>query len=111
MLRLPVRDATSGFRAYRADVLRDVDLDHVQADGYGFQVEMAYQVHTMGGHIAEVPIEFRDRTRGRSKMSMRIVVEALWLVTRWGARDRLHRTRPLVGAPRPELQRVTRRGR
>jgi dolichol-phosphate mannosyltransferase len=99
MLRLPVHDATSGFRAYRADVLRDIDLDHVQADGYGFQVEMAYQVHTMGGHIAEVPIEFRDRTLGRSKMSMRIVVEALWLVTRWGARDRLHRTRPLVGAP------------
>ena len=56
------------------------------------------RVHTMGGHIAEVPIEFRDRTLGRSKMSMRIVVEALWLVTRWGARDRLHRTRPLVGA-------------
>ena len=101
MLRLPVRDATSGFRAYRADVLRDIDLDHVQADGYGFQVEMAYQVHTMGGHITEVPIEFRDRTLGRSKMSMRIVVEALWLVTRWGARDRLHRTRPIVGAPRP----------
>jgi dolichol-phosphate mannosyltransferase len=99
MLRLPVHDATSGFRAYRADVLEDIDLDHVRADGYGFQVEMAYQVHTMGGHIAEVPIEFRDRTLGRSKMSMRIVVEALWLVTRWGARDRLHRTRPLVGAP------------
>jgi dolichol-phosphate mannosyltransferase len=101
MLGLPVHDATSGFRAYRADVLRDIDLDRVQADGYGFQVEMAYQVHTMGGHITEVPIEFRDRTLGRSKMSMRIVVEALWLVTRWGARDRLHRTRPLVGAPRP----------
>jgi dolichol-phosphate mannosyltransferase len=99
MLRLPVHDATSGFRAYRADVLEDIDLDHVRADGYGFQVEMAYQVHTMGGHIAEVPIEFRDRTLGRSKMSMRIVVEALWLVTCWGVRDRLHRTRPLVGAP------------
>jgi len=98
MLRLPVRDATSGFRAYRAGVLEAIDLDHVQADGYGFQVEMAYQVHALGGHIAEVPIEFRDRTLGRSKMSMRIVVEALWLVTRWGARDRLHRTRPLVGA-------------
>ena len=98
MLRLPVHDATSGFRAYRADVLEAIDLDRVRADGYGFQVEMAYQVHTMGGHIAEVPIEFRDRTLGRSKMSMRIVVEALWLVTRWGARDRIHRTRPLVGA-------------
>jgi dolichol-phosphate mannosyltransferase len=99
MLGVPVHDATSGFRAYRADVLEAIDLDRVRADGYGFQVEMAYQVHTMGGDIAEVPIEFRDRTLGRSKMSMRIVVEALWLVTCWGVRDRLHRTRPLVGAP------------
>ena len=99
MLRLPIHDATSGFRAYRADILEDIDLDHVRADGYGFQVEMAYQVHNLGGTIAEVPIEFRDRTLGRSKMSMRIVVEALWLVTCWGVRDRLHRTRPLVGAP------------
>ena len=112
MLRLPVRDATSGFRAYRADVLGAIDLDRVRADGYGFQVEMAYQVHAMGGYIAEVPIEFRDRTLGRSKMSMRIVVEALWLVTCWGVRDRLHRTRrhrtrlhrtrPLVGAHGPQ---------
>ena len=65
----------------------------VRADGYGFQVEMAYRVHKMGGRIAEVPIEFRDRTLGRSKMSMRIVVEALWLVTRWGIRDRMRPTR------------------
>ena len=104
MLRIPVHDATSGFRAYRADILEDIDLDHVRADGYGFQVEMAYRVHTLGGTIAEVPIECRDRTLGRSKMSMRIVVEALWLVTCWGVRDRLHRTRPLVGAPRPAIR-------
>ena len=101
MLRLPVADATSGFRAYRAAALAAIDLDRVRADGYGFQVEMAYRVHTMGGTIAEIPIEFRDRTLGRSKMSSRIVIEALLLVTRWGLRDRIFgtRTRPAVGAP------------
>jgi len=101
MLRVPVADTTSGFRAYRAAALEAIDLDHVRADGYGFQVEMAYRVHTMGGTIAEIPIEFRDRTLGRSKMSSRIVIEALLLVTRWGLRDRIFgtRTRPAVGAP------------
>ena len=93
MLRVPIQDATSGFRAYRAETLTAIDLDEVRADGYGFQVEMAYRVHNMGGRIAEVPIEFRDRTLGRSKMSMRIVVEALWLVTRWGLRDRVRPSR------------------
>lgn len=101
MLGVPVRDATSGFRAFRAAALEAVDLDHVRADGYGFQVEMAYRVHSVGGSITEIPIAFRDRTRGRSKMSARIVAEALWLVTRWGVRDRIYgaRRRPAVGAP------------
>ena len=87
-LRLPVHDATSGFRAYRASVLSKVDLDGVRAEGYGFQVEMVYRIAALGGVIAEVPIRFADRTRGRSKMSTRIVVEALGLVTWWGIRDR-----------------------
>jgi len=88
MLRLPAADSTSGFRAYRAAALRAVDLDAVQASGYGFQVEMTYRVARAGGRVAEVPIEFRDRVAGTSKMSMRIVVEAFLLVTRWGLRDR-----------------------
>jgi dolichol-phosphate mannosyltransferase len=91
MLRLATRDATSGFRAYRAGALRAVDLDTVRANGYGFQVEMAYRVTAVGGDVREIPIEFRDRRAGRSKMSSRIVVEALWLVTKWGVRDRLMR--------------------
>jgi dolichol-phosphate mannosyltransferase len=89
MLGLPTRDATSGFRAYRADALRAVDLDTVRANGYGFQVEMTYRVARVGGQITEIPIEFRDRVAGTSKMSFRIVAEALLLVTRWGLRDRL----------------------
>jgi dolichol-phosphate mannosyltransferase len=94
VLRLPVHDSTSGFRAYRAGILRRLDLDAVRADGYGFQIEMAYRVAMLGGHIEERPIEFRDRERGNSKMSMRIVVEALALVTWWGLRDRVLRRRP-----------------
>jgi dolichol-phosphate mannosyltransferase len=94
MLGLSVRDATAGFRAYRADILRAVPLDGVRADGYGFQVEMVYLIEQHGGKVVEIPITFRDRELGRSKMSARIVVEALVLVTWWGVRDRVrHLTR------------------
>lgn len=94
MLGMKVRDATAGYRAYRAGCLRTIDLDTVKADGYGFQIEMAYRVSRGGGVIVEVPIAFIDRVRGTSKMSGRIVVEALRLVTVWGIRDRLlHRSR------------------
>ena len=87
MLGLAINDATAGFRAYRADVLRRIDLEHVRADGYGFQVEMVYRIVHLGGRIVEVPITFTDRVEGSSKMSGRIVVEALGLVTLWGVRD------------------------
>ena len=61
----------------------------MRANGYGFQVEMTYRVARVGGQITEIPIEFRDRIAGTSKMSFRIVAEALLLVTRWGLRDRV----------------------
>jgi dolichol-phosphate mannosyltransferase len=93
MLRMPVRDATAGFRAYRREILERVGLERVRADGYGFQIEMAYEVSKAGGRIVELPICFRDRLRGESKMSPNIVTEALWLVTRWGMRDRVRRLR------------------
>jgi dolichol-phosphate mannosyltransferase len=89
LLGLSVRDATSGFRAYRAEALRGIDLATVSADGYGFQIEMAYRVAAEGGTIVEIPIEFVDRQRGTSKMCFRIIAEALALVTWWGVRDRL----------------------
>lgn len=87
VLGLAINDATAGFRAYRADMLRRIDLEHVRADGYGFQVEMVYRIVQLGGRIVEVPITFVDRVEGSSKMSGRIVVEALGLVTMWGVRD------------------------
>ncbi len=93
MLRMRVRDATAGFRAYRSDMVRKIGLDEIRADGYGFQIEMAYAVEQAGGRIVEVPITFRDRVRGTSKMSPNIVGEALWLVTKWGIRDRRARWR------------------
>ncbi len=93
VLGLAVNDATAGFRAYRATMLRQIDLDGVVADGYGFQIEMTYDVVRRGGSVVEVPIEFADRIRGTSKMSGRIVVEALVLVTWWGVRDRILRRR------------------
>ncbi len=99
-LRLDVRDATSGFRAYRADALASVDIDRVRADGYGFQIEMAYRIAQTGGRVVEVPIEFIDREQGTSKMSTRIVVEALVLVTWWGFRDRTrHEESSSVASP------------
>jgi dolichol-phosphate mannosyltransferase len=92
MLRLPVADATSGFRVYRAGMLAELDLGSVRADGYGFQIELVHRVARKGGRIVEVPIRFTERVRGHSKMSGRIVAEALWLVTWWGLHDRLWKT-------------------
>lgn len=94
VLGLKVRDATAGFRAYRAETLAAIDYATTTADGYGFQVEMTYRVAQVGRPIAEVPIVFTDRVRGTSKMSGRIVVEAMWLVTLWGIRYRILRRRP-----------------
>jgi dolichol-phosphate mannosyltransferase len=84
LLGLHVADSTSGFRAYRADMLRRLDLAGIRADGYGFQIEMVHQVLRHGGRVEEVPIRFVDRVEGKSKMSGAIVVEALVLVTWWG---------------------------
>jgi len=91
VLGMHVRDATAGFRAYAATALRKINLELIRADGYGFQIEMAYTVDTNGGRIVEVPITFGERSRGTSKMSSHIVFEALALVTLWGLRDRLFR--------------------
>jgi dolichol-phosphate mannosyltransferase len=93
MLRLDVGDVTAGFRAYRADVLRKIDLETVSTDGYGFQIDMTYRLARLDGRIVEIPIHFSDRIRGKSKMSSGVIVEALGAVTWWGIRDRLKRAR------------------
>jgi glycosyltransferase involved in cell wall biosynthesis len=88
MLGCPVRDITSGFRAYRADLLRAIDLRSIRSTGYGFQIEMTNRAHRIGAAIAEVPIVFRERTAGASKMSAGIAIEAVAMVTRTAIRDR-----------------------
>lgn len=88
MLGLKVRDATAGFRAFRDTTLRKIDPSSCQASGYGFQVEMAWRTERSGLEIIEVPITFRDRLFGESKMNGMIAVEAIILVTRWGLKSR-----------------------
>ena len=88
-----VADATSGYRAYRAETLKAIDFAATRAKGYGFQIETAYRAWKWGGRIVEVPITFTDRVRGHSKMTWRIAAEELSLVTWWGVRDRWHRRR------------------
>ena len=86
MLGIPIRDATAGFRAYTADALRRLRYRDAEASGYGFQVELAWRAHGAGMKVVEVPISFRDRQRGTSKMGAPIVLEAMFLVTMWGLR-------------------------
>jgi dolichol-phosphate mannosyltransferase len=91
--RLPVHDCTSGFRVWRADLLRRVPLDRIISDGYAFQVELVWEAHTRGSRIAEVPITFIERRLGESKLSGTVIVESVLLPWRLIARSR-RPTRP-----------------
>ncbi|WP_051063336.1 polyprenol monophosphomannose synthase [Ilumatobacter nonamiensis] len=86
-LGLAINDATAGYRVYRTDTLRAIDLGEVRSEGYGFQVEMTYRAVAAGCSIVEIPITFRDRVAGSSKMNGNIVREAFALVTWWAIRD------------------------
>ena len=77
---LPVADATGGFKAFRRDVLAGIELDRVESEGYAFQIEMTLRAWKKGFRIVEVPIVFVDRTIGKSKMSKKIIREAVWKV-------------------------------
>lgn len=90
-LRSRLRDLTSGFRVIDTRWLSRLDLDAIDSEGYGFQVETAWALERLGCPIAEVPITFVERAGGRSKMSLAIVVEALLGVLRWGWRLRFPR--------------------
>jgi apolipoprotein N-acyltransferase len=100
-LGIPVKDATSGFRAYRTGALRRILERPITSDGYGFQIELVYRAWDLGLSVGEAPITFREREHGTSKISRRIVVEALWQVARWGLRAR---SRPDPGLPRSPRQ-------
>ncbi len=82
VLGLRVRDLTGGFKCFRRDVLEAIHFDSVRSRGYAFQVELTYRAVQAGFNVVEVPIVFRDRQQGTSKMSWRIAAEAMWLVPR-----------------------------
>jgi len=93
LLRVPVRDATGGYRVYSRRVLQALDLDSVASQGYCFQVDLLWRALQAGFTVTEVPIRFVERVAGASKMSGAIVREALWRVTVWGVADRARRSR------------------
>jgi dolichol-phosphate mannosyltransferase len=93
LLRSRLHDITSGFRGFRVDTLRQIDLDSVASQGYCFQIEMAWLIEKSGGNVREFPITFVERVEGTSKMSSSIVVEALLKVTSWGLADRFGASR------------------
>jgi dolichol-phosphate mannosyltransferase len=89
MLGLKLMDATGGYRVFRASTLRRIGLDDVDSQGYCFQIDLARRTIEAGLTVTEVPITFEERQRGASKMSRKIVLEALWRVTGWGIAARL----------------------
>ncbi len=80
VLGLKIRDLTGGFKCFRREVLEAIPFEQVRSRGYAFQVELTYRAVQAGFRVVEVPIVFRDRERGQSKMSWRIAAEAMWLV-------------------------------
>ena len=95
-LGMPLRDATAGYRAYRAKVLRSLDLSTVRSQGYCFQIDLALRSWRRGYRIVEVPITFTERELGVSKMSGSNIREAMFKVAEWGIRGRLDRARGVV---------------
>jgi dolichol-phosphate mannosyltransferase len=87
MLGHHVKDSTAGFRCYRREVLEALDLDSISSEGYAFQVEMTFRARKAGFRVAEIPIAFRERSSGASKMSKHIVIEGMLWVTRTGLRN------------------------
>jgi len=91
LLGVAVRDATAGYRLFRRATLEAIDLETVESTGYVFQTDMVVRCLRSGLRVSEVPIEFVERVRGDSKMSGRVAVESLRLITRWGVRERAER--------------------
>jgi dolichol-phosphate mannosyltransferase len=83
MLGLKVKDVTSGFRIYETALLKKMDLSTIKSEGYCFQIEMVRRAVASGGSVAEIPINFVERTHGQSKMSVAIAVEAVFRITWW----------------------------
>jgi dolichol-phosphate mannosyltransferase len=94
MLGLSVRDVTAGYRVYPTEVVEAIDYESVVSRGYCFQIDLTRRVVALGLPVVEIPIEFREREVGESKMNRAIVVEAVVKVTQWGIERVLTRLRP-----------------
>lgn len=101
MLGIPLKDATGGFNALRADTLRGIELDRIASAGYCFQIDLAWRSLKAGYRVVEVPITFVEREYGQSKMSQKIVAEALLRTTWWGMKHRSGQLRDLAAHARP----------
>jgi dolichol-phosphate mannosyltransferase len=88
---LTIQDATSGFRCWRRELLQRLPLDRIGSNGYAFQIEMAWEAVRAGARVAEIPITFVERRQGVSKMSGRVIAEAVWLPWQLVARRRHRR--------------------
>ncbi len=84
MLSLGIKDSTSGFRIYSTDLLKKMEISTIRSEGYCFQIEMTRRAIACGGSVAEIPITFIERARGKSKMSIKIALEAVVRITTWG---------------------------
>lgn len=91
MLGMGINDSTAGFRIYSSRILRKINFGHIRSEGYSFQIEMTRAAYRAGAIIKEVPITFKERTNGVSKMSKKIVREAMFLVTAWGIKRLIRR--------------------
>lgn len=100
MLGIKVKDATAGFRVYRADVLRSLELTSIESKGYCFQIDMTLRTLDAGVRVVELPIEFREREIGESKMSGAVIGEAMTKVTAWGFQRRFAQIARLFGIGR-----------
>lgn len=103
MLGIDICDSTGGYRAFRANTLRSLNLNEVASQGYCFQVDLAWRAKQRGLVVREVPITFVEREVGNSKMSRKIVTEALWRVTVWGIQNRARNTASLLTGRRKSL--------
>ena len=107
LLGIPVRDVTAGFRLFRADTLRAIDLGSVQSVGYCFQTDLTLRTVRAGLRVREVPITFVDRQRGESKMDRRVALESLRRITTWGLAERRDQLRTLTRGVRSKQPPVT----
>ena len=101
MLGVPLKDATGGFNAFRAETLRGIQFDRIASAGYCFQIDLGWRSLKAGYRVVEVPITFVEREYGQSKMSQKIVAEALVRTTWWGVKHRAGQLRELAGRARP----------